>query len=145
MSKLVRRLKEHFAEVARTKTSPHKIALGFAIGTLLAILPTPGFGILIGLAIIALYPDVNKYALLIAMFIFNPITNVPFYLMRLKIGNMLFGSEPVIRYNVIILDTVYNFTRRFLVGNMLVASSVSFCSYFIVKKITQVYQMRHAI
>ena len=37
------RIKHHFAEVIRLKTSGHAIALGFAVGSFISILPTPGF------------------------------------------------------------------------------------------------------
>ena len=43
MKYLKTRIKHHFGAVLKTKHSPHAIASGFAIGTLIAILPTPGF------------------------------------------------------------------------------------------------------
>ena len=50
-----KKIREHFSEVIKIKRSPHSIALGFAVGTFLAILPTPGFSILLGLLIVLIY------------------------------------------------------------------------------------------
>jgi len=145
MIKWHKKLKEHFKEIAKTKTDPHYIALGFALGALLAILPTPGFSILLGLAIIVIYPKISKYALLIAMVVFNPLVNIPLYILSFKIGNMLFSSEPIIKYNIVILNTLYNFSRRFLVGNIIIASTDAVTGYFVTKKVAKVYQHRQNV
>jgi len=145
MIKWHKKLKEHFKEIAKTKTDPHYIALGFALGALLAILPTPGFSILLGLAIIVIYPKISKYALLIAMVVFNPLVNIPLYILSFKIGNMLFSSEPIIKYNIVILNTLYNFSRRFLVGNIIIASTAAVTGYFVTKKVAKVYQHRQNV
>jgi hypothetical protein len=40
MKKYIKRIRKHFREVLKTKTGENSIALGFAIGTFIAILPT---------------------------------------------------------------------------------------------------------
>ena len=142
IEKTKEKLRFHLHEIIRTKKSAHSIALGFAIGTFISILPTPGFNILLGLLVIFLFKKVNKYSLFGSMAFWNPITLAPIYLLSYKIGDMLFGSTSVIKYNVIILNQIYNFSRRFLVGNFIAALAVSIISYFIVKKIVKLYKMK---
>lgn len=132
------KIKEHFKEVLETKTSAHSIALGVAIGTFIGIIPTPFFSVLLGVLIILIFKKTSKLGLFGSLAFWNPLT-IPFtYYLSYKIGNILFGNLPVIKYNVIILDQIYNFSRRFLVGNLIVAIGFSLLcyglTYLIIKK-----------
>ena len=139
ITKLKEKIKHHFQEVMKVKTSPHSIALGFAIGTLIAILPTFGLGILIGVLVVLIFEKVNKFSLLLSFVVFNTFTMIPLYLLSYKIGDLIFGSSPVSKYNIVILNQIYNFSRRYLIGNLIVAIVISTISYFIVKKIVLLY------
>ncbi|MFH1788114.1 MAG: DUF2062 domain-containing protein [Candidatus Altiarchaeota archaeon] len=136
------RVRSHLAEVFKTKTSPHSIALGFAIGTFIGILPTPGFGVLMGLLVILVHERVNKLALFTALALWNPLTLVLVYWASYRIGDVIFGSIPAEKYSIVILNHAYNFTRRFLVGNLVLATTMSTLSYFTVKKIARRYQSK---
>ena len=70
--KLKERLKQHFIELTKIHTSPHSIAVGFALGTFIAILPIPGFHILLALLIVFIYENINKVALFAAFIVWNP-------------------------------------------------------------------------
>ncbi len=129
------KLKHHFAQVLKTKNSPHEIALGFAIGVLIAVLPTPGISVLLGVLIILIYEKINKYSLFGALALFNPFFMIPFYYLSFKVGDLIFGTEPVLRFNIVFLNAVYNYTRRYLVGNLIVAVITSIMAYFIFKYI----------
>ncbi len=142
INKLKEKLKHHFHEVMMTKKSEHSIALGFTIGTFISILPTPGFNILLGLLVVLIYKKVNKFSLFIAMAVWNTLTLIPIYWLSYKIGDLLFGSVPVVKYNIVILDQIYNFSRRFLVGNFILAVVISPLSYFIVKGLIRLYRRR---
>jgi uncharacterized protein (DUF2062 family) len=138
IKKHLQKTKEHFQEVLETKTSPHSIALGFAIGTCIVILPTFGFNILLGFLIIALFGKINKFALFGAYIIWNPLTILPLYSLSYKVGSLLFKSVPVQEYDLVIWDHIYSFTRRFLVGNILVAITAAIASYIIVYQIVKI-------
>ena len=141
--KIKNKFKHHFHEVIRVKKSPHSIALGFSIGTLIAILPTFGLGALIGIIVILIFEKVNKFSLFIAFAVWNMLTLMPIYLLSYKIGEILFGTIPVYKFKIVLLNQAYNFTRRFLVGNFILAIVISVLSYFFVKKLAQVYQKKH--
>ncbi|MBU2634628.1 MAG: DUF2062 domain-containing protein [Nanoarchaeota archaeon] len=140
LKKIRKKIKKHFIEVIKIKKSPHSMALGFAIGTFIAIFPTWGLTFLLGLIVIALFPKVNKFTLLLAFIIWNPLITAPLYLWAYKLGTLIFGSTPIVKFNIIILDQFYNFSRRFIVGISIISLIISIISYFIVKLIAQAYK-----
>lgn len=97
-SKLKNKLKHHFHEVIKIKTTPHEIALGFSVGTFIGILPTPGFGILLAVLIFLIYEKISKLSLIGALAFWNPIVMMPIYFLSYKIGDWFFGSQPIIKY-----------------------------------------------
>ena len=127
-----KKLSSYLSDVLSIKTSPNSVALGFAIGSFIAITPTPGFSVLIGLLIVFLFRNVSKLALFVALALWNPITVIPFHILSLKIGSILFGSFPVVEYKLSMLDQIFVFSRRYLIGNLVIASFVSIISYFVV-------------
>ena len=127
------RIKNHFREVIKIKKSPHSIALGFAIGTLIAILPTFGFGLLIGLVLLLFFKKVSKLSLIAAFIFWNPFMLVPIYLFSYKIGDALMSALPIIKLRFELFNNAYNLTLRFLVGNFIIAFTASVLSYFSIK------------
>lgn len=117
----------------RTKTSDHSVAMGFAIGSFVAILPTPGISFLIGIGIIAIFKTLNKYALFLAMFVWNVWTLAPIYWASYEIGQVIFGDADIITFNVEEWDQMYEYSLRFLVGNLFLSFPISVLSYFLVK------------
>jgi len=140
--KIKEKIKKHFHEIMKVKHSDHSIALGFAIGTFISILPTPGLSILLGLLVVLIFKKVNKFSLFIGLIVWNTFTLIPIYWMSYKIGDLLFGSVPVVKYNIVLLDNIYNFSRRFIVGNFILALIISPLSYFITKKLVKLYRKK---
>jgi uncharacterized protein (DUF2062 family) len=134
------KVRHHFEDVWKLKNTPHSIALGFAIGTFLAVLPTPGFSILLGFLVILIFERVNKFSLMAAMAFWNPIILIPVYSLSYLIGDFFFGQLPVVEIRIRLLEQAYNLTRRFLIGNVILAIIFSIASYFIIKVIVQKIQ-----
>jgi uncharacterized protein len=130
---MIKKIKKKIHELSVEHKEPHQIALGLSIGTFISILPTPGFNVIIGLIILFLYPKLNKVGLFLGLAIWNPFTAIPIYLISLKIGSIIFGNLDVITYEFTLWERVFHFTRRFLVGNLIFATSVSLLSYIITK------------
>ncbi|MFH1439515.1 MAG: DUF2062 domain-containing protein [Candidatus Woesearchaeota archaeon] len=139
------KLMHHFHEVIKLKKSPHSIALGFAVGTFISILPTPGLNILLGLLVVLIYEKINKISLFGSIIFWNPLFTIPLDGLSYKIGSLIFGSAPVVRYNIVILDNIYNFTRRFLVGEIITAVFLSVFSYLLVFLIAYYIQNRRKL
>lgn len=97
--------------------------MGFTIGTLIGILPTPSVGFLLGLLVILIFENVNKYSLFGALILWNLIILLPIYILSYEIGDFLFGELPVVEYDITIFDRIYYFSRSFLVGNLIVVYS----------------------
>ena len=135
------KIKNHFLEVLRIKTTPHEIALGFAIGTFIEILPSFfGLDFLIAFLIILIYPRISKISLFSAIIILNAIILTPIHLLNYYIGNLIFSGEPVIYFNIGFWDNLINVSRRFLVGSLITAPILSYITYKIVKKSVTKFQ-----
>lgn len=106
------------------------VAFSFALGTFLALLPTLGFAPFLGLLLLVLVPALHKPALLTAFVVWNPLVQIPLYTLSIAIGSALFSGMPIVSFDIAFLDHVYNLTRRVLVGNLIVTSTLSVVSYF---------------
>ena len=127
-----RKIEKHFEEVLRIKTSPHSIALGFAIGTAIAVLPTFGLGVLIGLLVVLIFEKVSKISLFAGLAVFNPLITVSLYGLAFKIGDFVLSSSPVKTYKFWLWNQQFNYSRRFLVGNLILTVILTTLSYIIV-------------
>jgi uncharacterized protein len=139
INKWKNKIKKHFEEVLKIKTSSREIALGFAIGTLIAILPTFGFGIFIGLLVIFLFKKVSKIALLGAFVVWNPLVLALLYVPSYYLGDLIVGELPTRTFRFEFVSQVYVLTRRYLVGNFVLAVVLSVVSYFVVLKLVEKY------
>jgi len=117
------------AELSRYHASPDSVAWGGAVGTFIAILPTPGFNILLGLLMLAAFPKMNKFALVGALAFWNPLVCTPLYWLALQIGDALFGATEIVKYKLMLLDQIYQYSRRFLAGIGIIASVMSLVVY----------------
>jgi uncharacterized protein (DUF2062 family) len=134
----VEQLKARLKELVSARSSPHEIALGFSIGTLISILPTPGFNFILGAIAVAVYRPVNKLAVFGAITFYNPIVMIPFYWASYQVGSLIYGLNPVVHYDVAAMNEAYDFTRRFLVGNVIVAVTTSALTYPLVRRIVEI-------
>ncbi len=124
------RLKRHFVDVIKFKTSDRSVALGYALGTFVAILPTPGISVFLGILIVAIFKNVNKVAVFIAMAIWNVWTVIPLYWLSIKIGDLIFHNQTVIHFRFELLNQIFDYTRRFLVGNLVISIPFSILTYY---------------
>ena len=138
----VEQLKARLKEMLSARSWPHEIALGFAIGTLISILPTPGFNLLLGALVITVYPHLNKLAVFGAMAFYNPIVMIPFYWASYQVGSLILGLNSVIHHDVVVISEAYDFTRRYLIGNLIVAVITSIVTYPLVREIVHIRRSR---
>lgn len=137
------RVRHYFHEFAKTPHSTHSIALGFGIGTLLALLPLSIFGIVIAIIVSFVYTKINRFALFGALIFWNPIVQIPFYLGSYEIGNFVFGAEPVSKFNFGFFNVAYDFSKRYVVGNLILSPILSLLSYFACFHIVKYIRHRH--
>lgn len=142
MRKTTQKLKKYFHDVIKIKTSPHSIAFGFALGSFIAILPTPGFSVLVGLVLIFLFKSISKLSMFVSFAFWNPIFQIPIYLLSWRIGNFMFRNESVESYSFVLLDQFFYYTRRYLIGNFIIAVAISVSSYYIIRFAAEKYQKK---
>ena len=142
MLKLKDKIKEHLKEVLELKTSPHSIAAGFALGTLIAILPTFGLGIFIGLALLLVFKKVSKVSMLISFAVWNPLVLALMIPLDYAVGDYILSSVPAKTYKWEILNRLFAYSRRFLVGSIINAVVVSTISYILVLYFVYKYQKK---
>jgi len=129
---IAEKTKKHLNEVIKIKKEPHSIASGFAIGTFIAILPTFGFGILIGLFVILIFKKISKLSMLAAFAIWNPLILAMMYPLNYYVGNILITNEPIYNYRFEILNQIFIYSRRFMMGSIVVGITFALASYLIV-------------
>ena len=148
MKKYIHKIKKfyhkHYHRTLRQKHSPHQIALGFAIGTFIGIIPTGGLGIFLGLLVIYFYKELSKIAVFAGMAIWNPFTMVPVYYASYKIGDIIFDTRTNIDINPneTFLRHAFNFSERYLLGNLILAIMITSISYFFMRKAVIAYRNR---
>lgn len=133
------KLKQHFHDLFKLQKSPESLAMGFALGTLIAILPTFGFGILIGLLVILVFEKISKLSMLVSFAFWNPLLLAPLSVLSYKLGDILLGTEPIIDYKLTVLQNFFVFTKRYLLGNLIIAITFTVVSYFIIYYLAKKY------
>ena len=142
--KLLERLKHHLEEVLELKRSPHSIAMGFALGTLIAILPTFGLGVFLGLGLLLIFKKVSKISLLLAFVVWNPLVLALMYPFNYLLGNYVLPGVPIRVYKLEILNQLFIYSRRFIIGSIISAILISIICYGILLIIVYKYQKKKA-
>ena len=136
------KIKHHFSEVAKVKTSPESIAIGFAIGTFIAVLPTFGLGIFIGLLVVLVFERVSKISLVAAFAVFNPAIEFALYALNYSIGYSILAGREVSEATVDIYNNLFIYTQRLFVGSVVTATVLGVFSYFLIYYSVKAYQKR---
>jgi len=89
----LRRLRNWFVHLLHLDDSAHRIALGAAVGMLVALTPTIGLQMLIVLFLLLFIPG-NRVAGLPIVWITNPATAVPIYFFNYRVGVWILGQSP---------------------------------------------------
>lgn len=150
IKKFRQKIKNHFEEISKSEQSLHSIALGFAVGTFIAITPSLGLDLLIGLLVVLIFKNLNKFSVFGAMIVWNPLTLIPIHYLSFKIGDLLFGGSNFLNYNVYalsnfyvyMLSNFYEFSKRYLIGNLILAVFFSVLGYFVSIAVVKWYRKR---
>jgi uncharacterized protein (DUF2062 family) len=87
----MRKILEHFfKKLLALEDTPERIARAFALGVFLAFSPLVGLQTLLGVGLV-FFCGLNRFALLLGIFINNPLTLVPIYFAGTYIGGLLIG------------------------------------------------------
>ena len=95
--KLFRAVRLKYFQLLRIKDTPHRVALGLAIGIAAGCLPCMGVQSFLALPV-AFFIGANKIASLIGVWWTNPITFIPIYYSEYVIGTV-FSDYTVLNYS----------------------------------------------
>ena len=136
------KIKQYFREILEIKTTPSEIAAGFSVGTAIALLPTFGLGIFIGLFLIFIFKKISKISMFIAFAFWNPLTLIGSYSLSYAIGDLIFPGTPTTVFKLQLLNQIYLYSRKFLVGNIIVTIIFTTLSYLLVYFLVKKYQKK---
>ncbi len=155
---LVDRMRAAWRRVLTLDDSPHSIALGVFIGTLVAYQPIVGFQMIVG-AIVCKLIRANVIASLPLAWITNPITIVPIYYITYRLGVVFTGETPITYDDIAalwtavgelgFLDGIVEGTRMLLgifwpmvIGGLVIGVVNGALFYVLVRRLVTVYQAR---
>jgi len=127
--KIKKQIQAQWSSLILGDFTPHDIALGLAIGTLVSLLPTFGFSALLGLFLIFIFPTINRPAIFISLIIWNPLVQIPIYAASFQLSNLMFQDAPLVKYDIEILNQLYSFTQRFLIAHLIIVCSLTIVTY----------------
>jgi uncharacterized protein (DUF2062 family) len=129
-------------KIRTVKKSPNYIALGFALGTLLAILPTPGISIIFGIILLLIFPKISKISMVAAIAVWNPFVTAPIYALSYQIGDLFFRNHEVLRLELTFLNQAWHFSKRLLFGSSIIGLTASLLSFFMIRYSVLAYRNR---
>lgn len=129
MKKIQTHVKKQFHKLKRIKNTPHQIALGFAVGTFFAILPTFWTGLLLAIITLAIYKKMSKVAVFVAFGLWNPITKIILQPFAWFIGSLLLTGRPIDTTDLATLENLKNVTLHYITGMSILATIIGIISY----------------
>ncbi len=125
-----------YLRILRLRGNPEEIAMGLAIGVFTGCFPFFGLQTILAILLAILF-KANKIAAAAATWISNPLTSVPIFAFNFHIGKLIVGGTDIsvsqlnFKSQTDILELGGQFAITLLLGCLIVASIVSFSTYFI--------------
>lgn len=155
---VIDRLRAAWRRVLTLDDSPHSIALGVFIGTVVAYQPIVGFQMIVG-AIVCKLIRANVIASLPLAWITNPVTIIPIYYVTYRLGVVFTGDAPITYDDIAALWTaigelglfegIIEGTRMLLgifwpmvLGGLLIGVVNGALFYVLVRRLVTAYQAR---
>ena len=129
-------------KLANENSTPTSIALGFTLGTFIAILPTPGFGAFLAISLTLVFKVFNRLAVIVAVTIWNPLLLVPLYYLSYRLGSVLLARPIDLHEELSLYEMLSEYTYSFLVGDIILALLIATVSYVGIYRLMTVY-IRH--
>jgi uncharacterized protein (DUF2062 family) len=124
--------RNHFKKILKLKISPQSIAIGFSVGSLVALFPTFGLAYFVGLGIMAITPKINKISLFLGIAFWNPLILAPIYRYSYKLGSFIMRDLPGHTFEFPFSSDIAKVSLRFIIGNLIIALSISVLIYFVI-------------
>ena len=119
--------------------SAHEVAASFAIGIFVTAMPTGGLGIGLFFLLAYWFPWLCRTAMFASVVVLNPLV----YAGSVKLGAVLLGTDPLVLFDVAALDYAVTVVQLLLLGNVLIALTLSGIGYVVVLELTRSHRRRH--
>lgn len=129
IARLAQSIKEKGQALLQAETSAHNQAFGFAIGTFISLLPTPGFNFALALLLAGWFRQIHRATLLASLAVWNVFVTAPLFALSYRLGNYLFPVPATASVTTQWQAQVISFVQGFLVGNLIIAGTVTAVSY----------------
>ena len=145
---LKRTCRYHWLKFRRLQGDPKRIALGAALGTFIGVTPTIPFHTMLALSLAPLL-RVSVIAAYMGIWISNPLTWVPQYLLAYEVGRyILFRGEPLripAQANLAaFLDLLWRGGLALQVGGIIISVPPAIAAYFFTLWAIKRYRQRRA-
>lgn len=164
---IVDKTKNYLIKLAKEEKTPHQTAMGFSIGTFIAILPSPGINILFCVIVALIYKKINKIMLFGSLAFWNTFLMIPIWAIGAKLGKLISGDQyGEFRFKALntlsdyiqahfttafnlnnILSKSFDVGVNLFIGTAILAIVFGMISYFVVKFLAEKYGhhklMRH--
>lgn len=141
LPQLLETAKEKVTSLLNAEATVQNQALGFALGTFISLLPTPGVNMALSL-LLANWFRLHKATVLLSLAIWNVFVTAPFFALSYRLGNWLFPAPATASVTAHWQAQVISFVQGFLVGNLIIAGVATAVSYAIVLLIAQLLRKK---
>ncbi len=141
-------LRLQYLRFLRSDASPHRAAIGLAVGVFIGIFPTFGLGALLALGLAFLF-RFSKVSAVVGSAIMNPITSPFFWGLSFTLGSWLTGVEVGGLAQMLdegrIWTAAGDVVWTYLAGNTVLAVGLALVFYFLGYKAVEAYLKRRAL
>jgi uncharacterized protein len=141
---LIRRVKAKGKALLQAETSAHNQAVGFAVGTFISLLPTPGFNFALALLLAGWFRQIHRATLVASLAVWNVFVTAPLFALSYRLGNILFPAPVTTSVATQWQAEVISFVQGFLLGNLIIAVGITAVSYAIVLSLIWIYQQNNS-
>jgi len=114
--------------------SAAEIALSFALGIFITVIPTMGLGLIMFLFLDRISEKISILALMSTVLFINPFVKPFFYISSIKIGALILGVEVSTTISLFLL------IKALYVGSFVIALFLAVTSYFVVLESVEKYR-----
>lgn len=136
------RIREELEAAFAEDHPPHDVAGSFAIGVFITSLPTLGAGLLVFVALAALFDRISKIALFASVLVLNPVVKWGVYAASFWLGSRILGPPPGVTTAEISFSAGPEIVTRLLVGNLILTAVFSVVGYVVVLRLVKSFRKR---
>jgi uncharacterized protein len=143
------RVRRELTSAFQEEHTPHELGTSFSIAVFVTAMPTGGLGIPLLAGLAAWRPWVNKPAMIAAVALLNPLVKPAVYVASYQLGGAVLStrdleSDDPFTTSGAITETAGIAIRQLLVGNLLLAASLSVFGYALIVRLTKVHRRQES-